>query len=315
MATVLAAELLMVERQQKQAMLVLKYLYEEWKQFRYLVLDDSIVPAFDIPMNPQSTDILKIQQDIDLAYTNEINRLEQSSLEWVFIEVNATAEPTTIKSLQMNGSTTVSLPIPMKRVTDPTTNASSMVADTLYYQMRIHDVGVYLLDDQGKPIGDKSEVQVFLTKSGESSFFDANMLLHKFAHEPVKYGNGMFVYSPATGCPLTSASCGDLCEQFIRYSPYGLWQIQVYSASQQGIDMSKLASIRFEFSVDTGVKPGYSPKIFGRDPEMYPQGNTRLCATKSASEVNGSNATASVGSLRGGSLVKRGNILLRESLM
>ena len=49
------------------------------------------------------------------------------------------------------------LPIPLKNVTDPATNATRIVADTLYYQMRLHDVGVeparLLLDEAGTPLG------------------------------------------------------------------------------------------------------------------------------------------------------------------
>ena len=257
-----------------QAMLVTKYLYEEFKQYHYFSLAPA--PPIALPEDPQSTDILQLQQALEVSYQKEIEAQQDHSLAWIYIEVNATAEPRTLASMR-NGSASVVLPIPLKNVTDPATNATRMVADTLYYQMRLHDVGVYLLDASGAPLGN-GPVQVALNKSGLSSFFDSSMALHVFSHDPVAYGTGTFIYDSTTGCPLSQSYCGDLCPDYIRYSPFGKWNVQVFNAAQQGVDLSKLASIRFEFQVDYQAQPGFNPNIFGKDPRRYKQNFGKLCA-------------------------------------
>ena len=191
--------------------------------------------------------------------------------------MNAAAEPATLSALKVNGSTSIVLPIPLVRVADPSTNASKMVANTLYYQMRIHDVGVYFLDASGEPLGN-GPVQVALNKSGLSSFFDQNMALHVFSHNPIAYGTGTFIYDSKTGCPLEESYCGDLCPDYIRYSPFGKWNVQIFDAAQQGVDLTKLDSIRFEFQVDYQAKPGFNPNIFGKNASKYPQNIGKLCA-------------------------------------
>ena len=169
-----------------------------------------------------------MQQALETEYQAEIVAQKARSLGWIYVEVDATAEPRTLASLTANGSASVVLPIPLKNVTDPQTNASRMVANTRYYQVRLHDAGVYLLDAAGMPLGNGS-VQVALNKSGPSSFFDSSMQLHAFSHTPVRYGNGTFVYDSKTGCPLSENSCGELCPDYIRYSPFGKWNVQVLS--------------------------------------------------------------------------------------
>ncbi len=103
--------------------------------------------------------------------------------------------------------------------------------------MRVYDVSVYLLDAEGKPLGTgDTPVEVFLTKGTTSSFLNETLQLIEFTHAPVVYGGGgAFMYDPSTACPVTAGSCGALCPDYIRYSPYGLWTIQMYSPSQQGV--------------------------------------------------------------------------------
>ena len=151
------------------------------------------------------------------------------------------------------------------------------MADTLYYQMRIHQVGVYFLDAQGKPLG-VGPVQVWITKAGASYyFFDKNMSLRAFTHTPVRYGAGMFTYNAASGCPMSADTCGDLCPDYIRYSPFGDWNVTIFSADRQGVNLSKLSALRFEFQVEYQAQPGFNPNIFGKKPPLYPQNLGRLC--------------------------------------
>ena len=77
----------------------------------------------------------------------------------------------------------------------------------------------------------------------------------------MRYGNGTFVYDSKTGCPLSENSCGELCPDYIRYSPFGKWNVQVYDAVAQGVDLSKLATLRFEFQVDYEAHSGINPNI------------------------------------------------------
>tara|TARA_B100000787_G_scaffold114629_1_gene85444 strand:- start:87 stop:383 length:297 start_codon:yes stop_codon:yes gene_type:complete len=51
------------------------------------------------------------------------------------------------------------------------------------------------------------------------------MDLHVFTHAPVKLGNGAFAYDSKTGCPLSENNCGSLCDDYIRYSPCGTWNV------------------------------------------------------------------------------------------
>ena len=275
-AAVVSAASLMYERQQTQAMLIIKYLYEEVKQYQYFSL--TTLRQIKLPENPQSTDILEVLQFVQDKYLAEITQ-QGRNLAWIYIEVNQATEPSTLASIRTNGSTSVVLPIPLKSITDTATNATQLVANTTYNQMRIHDVAVYLLDASGSPLGDCSNavhepcpVQVKLEKSGVSSFFDSSMDLHVFTHAPVKFGAGTFAYDSKTGCPLSEGSCGDLCTDYIRYSPFGKWNVAVSEAVQQGVNLSKLAKIRFAFNVEYGQTTGdFSPNFFGKDPDRYKQ--------------------------------------------
>ena len=49
-----------------QAMLVTKYLYDDWKQFGYFTLAPSL--PIMLPEDPQSTDILKLQQTLEQVH-------------------------------------------------------------------------------------------------------------------------------------------------------------------------------------------------------------------------------------------------------
>jgi len=60
----------------------------------------------------------------------------------------------------------MTLPNPLENVTDPATNVSRFVNDTLYYQMRLRDVRVYLLDQAGNKMGIVVVQQVTLNKAG-----------------------------------------------------------------------------------------------------------------------------------------------------
>merc|ERR1712113_10657 len=102
MRTVTTGALLMKEKQQKQAGLVLKYLYEVAKQFHFFSLRPMPRAALAaLPDDPQSTDILVVENALLADYQ---------------------AEPRTVAELRVNGSTTVILPIPLRNVTDPATN-------------------------------------------------------------------------------------------------------------------------------------------------------------------------------------------------
>jgi len=261
-------------------MLIIKYLYEEVKQYQYFSLT-TLQPPIKLIENPQMEDILGEQQRIEKVYTDEIAKQDSGrNLAWIYIDVNQTAEPSTLESMRTNASTSVVLPIPLKSIiTDPATNATQLVANTTYYQMRIFNVAVYLLDEYESPLGDCSSavqepcpVQVKLEKSGVSSFFNSSMDLHVFTHAPVKFGAGTFSYDSKTGCPLSENNCGDLCDKYIRYSPFGKWNVAVDKPTQQGVDLSKLVSIRFAFHVDYGSTGDFSPNLFGKDPELYKQG-------------------------------------------
>jgi len=270
------AALLVKEKMQKQADLVLKYMYEEWKQFHVYSLKP-LEPLTGLPADPTSANLLEKQAYIESQYEAEIERQAQAgkSAGWIYIVVNASAEPLTIASLAANGSTQVVLPIPLKNVTDPATNMSSLVADTRYNNVRIFDVGVYPLDAQGRVIGGDRSVEVVVSKGGASWFLDPSMKLQTFSHNPVKYGaDGDFSYqvgADGKACPVNYRACSTtLCPDYISYSPYGTWSVRIDKG--QGVDLTKLNALRFEFSVTYGEDasvPGYD--WFGKHYPVYLQ--------------------------------------------
>jgi len=252
-AAVTTAAQLIEEKKQLQTDLVLKYMYEEWKQYHFYSLMP-LAPLTGLPAAPTSADLLEKQTRIEANYEAEIERQAHAgkSAGWIYIVINASAEPHTIAALAATGATQVVLPIPLKNVTDPMTNTASLIADTRYTNVRLFDVGVYPLDAQGHVIGGARSVEVIVAKGGASWFFDSDKHLHTFSHEPVKYGaGGDFSYHvDATGkaCPVNYRACVDtLCPNYISFSPYGKWDVRVPDG--QGIDLSRLNAIRFEFSV------------------------------------------------------------------
>ena len=288
-AAVTAAALLVHEKRQKQADLVLKYMFEEWKQFHFFTLKP--LEPLSVPPDPDSTWLLEQQKDIEDKYQDEIEAQGKAGVSagWIKILVNKSAEPHTIAALAVNGTTQVSLPIPLINVTDPKTNVSSLVADTKFNNVRLFDVGVYPLDEQGKVLGGDQSVEMILTKAGTSLFLDSDMGLHTFTHGPVKYGaDGTFTYQTSpdgSACPLAHRACLDkgLCSDYISYSPYGLWTVELCRGIDPkycGVDMTKLAALQFEFQVtfgeDTSYPVSHNPRdFFGKHYPAYPQDKGR----------------------------------------
>ena len=97
-AAAATAAYLVAERQRAQASLVLQYLFEEWKQFNYLSLGKA--PNLDVPENPTSTDILKLQVALDAAIEKELEAQAGAGSTWIFVEVSAAAEPSTFAALR-----------------------------------------------------------------------------------------------------------------------------------------------------------------------------------------------------------------------
>ena len=62
----------------------------------------------------------------------------------------------------------------------------------------------------------------------------------------------------------------------MRYSPYGTWNVGVPQPAAQGIDMTKVDAVRFEFHV-TYKQAGFTMTYFGKDPKLYPQGLGSVC--------------------------------------
>ena len=292
-AAMVTAAQLVRERQQKQAMLVVRYLYQEWKQLGFFSLAPPV--PLTIPEDPQSADLLKIQTTLEQQYDAEIQQQQNPhDLGWLYIVIDVAAEPNTIAAMRANASTSVVLPIPTKNVTVGP-DQWQLVADTNYYQMRLYDVNVYLLDAQSKSLGTDT-VKVDMTKSGESSFFSCSdkcasskdMQLHVFSHDEVQYRN--YVYDALTTCPVSISDCGDLCPDYIRYSPYGKWNI-AHRAQDSNLDLSKLAALRFEFQIDAKFRPDPSinyNQIFGKPLSRYPQGvcSSGTCCIKHMDSAN-----------------------------
>jgi len=192
--------------------------------------------------------------------------------------VGAAAEPGTFAALRGSGSSAnISLPIPTINGTDAA-GTRVLKPGTTYYEMRLTDVSVYLLDANSTVVGGSNgQAEIELTKSGESSFFDADGGLSVFTHAPVAYGGGFFAYDVSKKCPLTGDACGDaLCPEYVKYSPYGKWSVAVPQPEAQGIDMATVAKLRFEFHV-TYMRDGFTLTYFGKDPKSYPQGLGSVC--------------------------------------
>ena len=80
-----------------------------------------------------------------------------------------------------------------------------------------------------------------------------------------------------TPAPYSTSYCGNLCPDYIRYSPFGKWNVQVYNAKEQGVELARLETVRFEFLVDYQEQHGFDPHIFGKDPTRYRQSFGSLC--------------------------------------
>ena len=254
-AAVIIAARLIEERQHLQADLVLKYIYDEWKQLHFYSLAP-LSSLTGLPDLPSSTDLLKKQKSIEDAYQAEIERQAQAgkSAGWIYIEVNASAEPHTIAELITNGSTNVMLPIPLKSTTDPATGVSSLVADTRYNNVRLFDVGVYPLDANGHVIGGDRSVEVIVTKGGASWFFDSDMRLHTFSHQPIKYTVQVVTFRTRSTRRLVRRALSIPARASTQCAPTTLASRPMASGMSrnveipdgQGIDLSKLQAIRFE---------------------------------------------------------------------
>ena len=103
--------------------------------------------------------------------------------------------------------------------------------------------------------------------------------LHVYSHQDVEYGSsGSFSYDAAEKCPASSRACaGNGCQNYIRYSPYGQWTVRIYDPVSQGVDITKLVAIRFEFKVTYGEIPGPLRTFFGKNVAQYPQNLGSLC--------------------------------------
>jgi len=129
-------------------------------------------------------------------------------------------------------------------------------------------------------------VQVYVSKSGVSFFLDDDLDLMVFTHPTVK--RGQFVYDSTAKaqdnmCPLSEHTCGDLCADFINYSPTGIWTVQVPTAqTHTTIAIEEVTTLRFEFQV-TYDKIGTSgtTQLFNKS---YPldQDFGALCAEEDA---------------------------------
>lgn len=263
---VVTAVLLLAQQRQQQASLVLQYLFDEWKQVNYFTLGKA--PAISLPGDPRSADVLQMQRELDAAVATELASQGVATHTWAYIELNATNEPNTISSMRQNGSALVSLNLPFKEVTVLTEdggNRTSLIADTKFHNVRMSDVAVYLLDANHKTMGAGAghPVHLTLSKYGESSFFDDSFALHTFTHEPLSRNN--LAYDSSTSCPMTSSDCGAMCETtFINYSPYGVWALAVPDAADQAVDLTSIATLRFEFKVSYHGDGGSCRTWFGK---------------------------------------------------
>jgi len=233
-AALVQAAKLITEQKEKQVMLMTKYLYEEYKQFNYLSL--GLAPELSLPAIPTTADFNRAQNDLLTAQMafDKAEATRAVTKTWLNYVVNVTQENTTLSTLQQTGSTVVDIPIPL---------INGTVADTNYYEVRLKDVRVYLLPQAAQmPAG--QQTKLYIEKQGTSFFLDKDLKLNVFSHPRVQYSS--FTYSTEY-CPETGSGCGDLCSDYINYSPYGSWKITV--PNEQGIDMSKVTGLHFEFSV------------------------------------------------------------------
>jgi hypothetical protein len=260
------------------------------QQFRYFVLDETLVPSITLGLAPSYDDLSSAYQTLSEAYItakdNQAKRVNEK-VGWVYIEVPIEKEPYSIASLQQNGTATVNLPIPLLNYTDPATNETKLKADTTYYDVRMLDVGAYLLSAPNTPLVSSTghTIGASLSKGGSSSFFNSTFGLVEFTHSEQEYSS--FRYDSSTGCPTTGAVCSEsaLCPDYIQYSPFGTWHVAFPSVfePQSGLNMSQVHSIRFEFHVTFRGGPNeHDPneRIFGKGYPLgtYPQDWKTLCS-------------------------------------
>lgn len=270
------AAALISEQRQKQAALVIKYFMEERKQFSYYALAPA--PALTFSDDPTSEELQVQMVALNTAIQEEQEAQRILIKGWDHVTVSEKDDPSAFVRLRnaTTGSgtqlyqTTLDLPMPY--------DYNNSVPLTDYYNVRFEDMRAYLMPPANATQG--GEVQVYIVKTGTSFFLDKNLELQVFSHPPVD--RGQFIYDSGTMCPSAGEACGSLCNDFVNYSPTGLWTVMI-PVVQPGVvlNIDAVTAIRFEFQLDYKKKgTSATTRIFGNDLE---QGFSALCPSKDSS--------------------------------
>eukprot|EP01043_Picozoa_sp_COSAG02_P005432 COSAG02_NODE_147_length_33939_cov_6.689539_7_plen_1476_part_00 len=146
----------------------------------------------------------------------------------------------------------------------------SMPSESNYYGVTFSDVRAFLV---GLPTRGRTPVTIDLVKKGTSVFKDARGDTHRFTHDdtnpPLR-----FIYEAQT-CATISTSDGQLQsgnmeDIYVRYSPYGTWELQVHPGRAVTLALAEVTAIRFEFRLQS------QPGRFDGSPIFFNHGKSLL---------------------------------------
>ena len=151
--------------------------------------------------------------------------------------------PTAREHFVQTGQITLSIPLP---------------EESNFYGVTFSDVRVFLVD---LPASGRSPVTIDLVKAGVSDFKDQTGGVRRFTHDESNPPT-RFVYD-ADRCTVMSSSdgqlqSGNMQDVYIRYSPYGTWNLEVASHSDLQLDAVTAVYFEFRLQAKAGRFPGTS---------------------------------------------------------
>jgi len=215
---------------------IVRLLYTQVRQFQFLSLQT--IPTFSLPTNPTTTELLELQASI----RTQVSIYEEQAAQNIAtvcastFTVTRSDSPNQFQNLQTGTKATFQVPLP--------TDTSS----TNFVAVRLKQPKFFLGFSNFTKARVADVVHVRAVHIGQSSFLRADGQVISFTHPDISY---RFFYNSQNNC---STSANEENQDFISYSPYGMWTITI-DPGQIG-NLSQLNSVTFVFEVsfqDRGI--------------------------------------------------------------
>jgi len=229
--------------------LALDYMIRQERQFRYWALGPQ--RSFSIRSTSIATSLRQELAASKAAYVETANAIESSSDTrvtgaWVRFTVDRNTFGEAYQGFARSGTISLNLLMPN---------------NTHFYRVVVRDVRAFVITPQFLYESDEDELVSLTVEKGPSSVFrDGSGDSHTFVHRPLPTS---FSYSPLQDCKPASSESRWQNDEFIQYSPYGLWKIGLESgplnASQ--LDMAG-AQFIIEFKLNWFEHPDTNGRMF-----------------------------------------------------